>query len=138
MISVTLQVRFYETDMMGVVHHTNHVRWFELGRVEYMRKAGVELLDLMKEGIVFPIKEVQCKYIEPALFDDVIRVETTMKRLSRAQMTFTYKLVRERDGALLATGETQNVFTYEKTGKIARLNDSYYTTLATLAEEDAL
>lgn len=136
MITVTVKVRFYETDMMEVVHHTNHLRWFELGRVEYLRKAGIELLDLISQGIVFPIKSVSCEYKEPARFDDFIQIETRLTKVSRAQMVFSYRLVRESDGALIATGHTQNVFTYKETGKVARLEDRYYSELAELAKED--
>lgn len=136
MITAKVKVRFYETDMMGVVHHTNHLRWFELGRVEYLRKAGIELLDLMANGILFPIKSISCEYKESAHFDDYVIIETVLAKVSRAQMVFSYRLVRESDGALLATGETQNVFTYEKTGKIARLEDKYYKSLAEMANKE--
>lgn len=55
MISTSLRVRFYETDMMEIAHHTNHLRWFEMGRIEYFRRCGISLWDMMQEGIVFPI-----------------------------------------------------------------------------------
>ena len=54
MIAIRDRVRFVETDMMGVVHHANYLRWFEMGRVAYLRAAGVELLDLMAHGVIFP------------------------------------------------------------------------------------
>lgn len=62
MIAIRDRVRFVETDMMGVVHHANYLRWFEMGRVAYLRAAGVELLDLMAHGVIFPITEVHVKY----------------------------------------------------------------------------
>ena len=120
MFTTSLQVRFYETDMMEVAHHTNHLRWFEMGRVEFFRSCGISLWDMMNEGIVFPITKVSCEYKEPARFDDIITVEVTVAKLTRAQCVFTYRLVREADGALIATGETQNVFTDKETGKIIR------------------
>ncbi len=120
MITVREKVRFVETDMMGVVHHSNYFRWFEMGRVEYMRQAGVYLLDLIDEGILFPITEVSCKYKAPARFDDWIIIETRMVELSRAMVRYNYRVVREMDGTLLAEGMTQNVFTGSK-GTIMRL-----------------
>lgn len=126
MFTTSLQVRFYETDMMEVAHHTNHLRWFEMGRVELFRSCGISLWDMMNEGIVFPITKVSCEYKEPARFDDIITVEVTVAKLTRAQCVFTYRLVREADGALIATGETQNVFTDKETGKIIRLPDVFY------------
>ncbi|MEG0831735.1 MAG: hotdog domain-containing protein, partial [Acidaminococcaceae bacterium] len=69
MIRIRDRVRFVETDMMGVVHHANYLRWFEMGRVAYLRAAGVELLDLMAAGYLFPITEVECKYKNSGHFD---------------------------------------------------------------------
>lgn len=62
MITVQEKVRFVETDLMGVVHHSNYFRWFEMGRVEYLRQAGVFLTELMADGIVFPITHVDCQF----------------------------------------------------------------------------
>lgn len=133
MFTTSLQVRFYETDMMEVAHHTNHLRWFEMGRVEFFRSCGISLWDMMNEGIVFPITKVSCEYKEPARFDDIITVEVTVAKLTRAQCVFTYRLVREVDGALIATGETQNVFTDKETGKIIRLPDVFYKAMVAKA-----
>ena len=58
MIAIRDRVRFVETDMMGVVHHANYLRWFEMGRVAYLRAAGVELLDLMAHGVILDRKSV--------------------------------------------------------------------------------
>jgi len=128
MVVVRDRVRFVETDMMGVVHHANYLRWFEMGRVEYLRRAGVYLLDLMAAGILFPIMDVSCAYHAPARFDDCLAVETTMVELSRAKMVFTYRGVREADGVLLATGRTRNAFT-DEAGKVIRLPAEYYGSL---------
>ena len=77
MVSVTERVRFSETDMMGNAHHANHIRWFECARCEYMRAAGVDLFELMDEGILFPIKNVSCEYIDNIYYDDEIIIEFT-------------------------------------------------------------
>lgn len=131
MITVREKVRFVETDMMGVVHHSNHFRWFEMARVEYLRQAGVLLLDLMAEDIVFPITDVSCQYKASARFDDWLLIRAKMLDLSRAKMVFAYEIVRESDAALLATGRTQNVFT-DGNGKIIRLPQQYYERLNAL------
>lgn len=128
MVIVKDRVRFAETDMMGVVHHANYFRWFEMGRVEYLKQAGVYLLDLMDAGILFPITDVSCSYRASARFDDRLAVETVMAELSKVKMVFTYRVVREEDGTLLATGRTQNAFT-DRAGKIVRLPAEYYDRL---------
>lgn len=136
MVTVREKVRFVETDMMGVVHHSNYFRWFEMGRVEYLRQAGISLWDLMNEGIVFPITKVDCQYRAPAKFDDYILIETTMTDLSRAQMSFSYRVLKEADGSLLAFGHTQNVFTGEK-NKIIRLPMNDFQRLDALYKKEA-
>ena len=128
MITVQEKVRFVETDMMGVVHHSNYFRWFEMGRVEYLRQVGVLLTDLMTDGIVFPITQVDCQYKASAKFDDYVLIETILQEVSPVKMIFTYKVIKEVDGVLLATGSTQNVFTGNN-GKIIRLPNKYYSKL---------
>ena len=135
MITVREKVRFVETDMMGVVHHSNYFQWFEVGRVEYLREAGVYLLDLIGDGILFPITEVQCKYKASARFDDYVLIETTMTGLSRAKMVFSYRVVREADGIVLAEGQTENVFTGEA-GKIIRLPQQIFQKLETSFKQE--
>lgn len=135
MIVISDRVRFVETDLMGVVHHANYLRWFEMGRVAYLRAAGVELNDLMAAGYIFPITEVQCKYKNSAKFDDEFEIQTTMLAFSKAKMNFSYLIVRKADGLILAEGKTQNVFT-NMAGKITRLTDEYYNKIAFLYHQE--
>ncbi len=128
MIIVKNRVRFVETDLMGVVHHANYLRWFEMGRVEYLRNIGILLNDLLAENIVFPITDVTCKYRSSARFDDIILIKTTLKDVSKVKMVFQYEVVKEAGATLLAAGETQNAFTNGQ-GKIIRLPDCYYQPL---------
>ena len=120
----SVNVRFYETDMMGIAHHSNHFRWFEMARIEFLRQIGVTLWDMMNEDIVFPIMNVSCNYKEPANFDDELHIETYLVKMSRAS-----------DGALLATGETKNAFMSKSTGKIVRLDDTFYQPMLAAVEE---
>lgn len=128
MVSITkYHVNFYDTDAMAVVHHSNYIRWFEIGRVQLLREIGITLDEMMDDGYVFPITEVRCKYISSGKFDDILRIETTPIALTKAKMEFSYKIYRDCDNTLLVEGFTQNVFTVKKTGHITRLPDKYYT-----------
>ena len=120
MVAVRDKVRFVETDLMGVVHHSNYFRWFEMARVEYLRSANVLLPDLIAAGILFPITDVHCKYRQSAHFDETIRIEATLDEFSRAKLCFSYRVLRDADDVLLAEGSTRNVFTDDK-GRIIRL-----------------
>ena len=129
-VKTSLRVHFYNTDEMGVVHHANYIRWFETGRVEYLRAIGINLNDLMADNILFPITEINAKYHNPAKFDDELEIETTARELTKVKMEFDYKISRIGDGKILVKGYSQNVFTNAETGKISRLPDKYFSKLA--------
>ncbi len=127
-------VDFFDTDAMEVVHHSNYIRWFEIGRVEFLRAAGITLGELMADGYVFPITDVSAKFLSPGRFDDVLVIETTPTALTKAKMAFDYRILRKGEDTVLVTGHTQNVFTSRETGKIARLPEKYYKKLAAMLE----
>lgn len=127
--TVAHKVNFYDTDAMAVVHHANYIRWFEIGRVEFLRKAGITLNELMEDGYVFPITEIQAKYVNSARFDDELLIETTPESLTKVKMAFNYRILRASDNTVLVTGFSQNVFTSIKTGRITRLPEKYYAKL---------
>ena len=133
-VLVEQRVNFYDTDAMAVVHHANYIRWFEIGRVAFLRQAGITLNELMEDGYVFPITEVSAKFLASGRFDDVLVIETSPTALTKAKMAFDYRVLRPADGAVLVTGHTQNVFTSRETGHIVRLPAKYHEKL-TLALE---
>ncbi len=135
MITIRDRVRFVETDMMGVVHHANYLRWFEMGRVSYLRQCGVEILDLMNEDIVCPITEIQAKYMNSCIFDDEFEVQTTMVAFNKAKMDFSYKVIRLSDGAVCVEGFTRNLFTDQK-GKIVRLDAKWFDKINKVYKEE--
>ena len=132
--TVAHKVNFYDTDAMAVVHHSNYIRWFEIGRVEFLRQAGITLTELMDDGYVFPITEVSAKYMNSGYFDDELIIETTPVALTKAKMAFSYRVLRVCDDTVLVTGFTQNVFTSRATGKITRLPDKYYDKLKAMLD----
>ena len=132
--TVAHKVNFYDTDAMAVVHHSNYIRWFEIGRVEFLRQAGITLTELMDDGYVFPITEVSAKYMNSGYFDDELIIETTPVALTKAKMAFSYRVLRACDDTVLVNGFTQNVFTSRATGKITRLPDKYYDKLKVMLD----
>lgn len=136
MFAYKRRVTFYETDGMQVVHHANYLRFMEEARVEYFRAGGLELNDLMEEGIVFPIVEVSVKYRKPARYDDILVVKAYLRRLDRARFDFDYEIINEKTGDLLITGHTVNTYTDRETGRIVRLPKERLEKLFELSEED--
>ena len=76
-----IRVRYAETDQMGVVYHGNYFPFLESGRVEAIRSLGMSYADLERLGIQMPVVEIQCKYLRPARYDDLLRVQTSLPKL---------------------------------------------------------
>lgn len=121
------RVKFFDTDAMSVVHHSNYIRWFETGRVEFLRQLDLTLTELMNDGILFPIVEVSAKFHAPAKFDDELEITTNAEALTRAKMKFNYVIRRRGEEKILVEGTSTNVFTCD--GKICRLPEKFYSRL---------
>ena len=126
---INLRVKFYDTDLMGVVHHSNYIRWFETARVEFLRNVGIDLNEMMNDGLLFPIVEVQAKYFEPAKFDDELELEILPVAMTKVKWEFEYKIRRAGQEKILVEGFSRNVFTNAETGKIIRLPEKYFAKL---------
>lgn len=135
MITIRDRVRFAETDLMGVVHHANYLRWLEMGRVAYMRDCGIALNDLMADGVIFPVTELSVRYKNSLAFDDEFAVETKMTAFNRAKMEFNYRVIRVSDGAVAVEAHTRNVFT-DRSGRITRLKSPWYEQILEKFNED--
>jgi acyl-CoA thioester hydrolase len=90
----TVRVRFGETDLMGIVHHGTYISYFEVGRVEYMRRRGLDYHSWTQLGIHLPVVEAHVRYRRTARFDELLCIETRLADLQRVQMRFDYRLLR--------------------------------------------
>lgn len=120
----TYRVIYGDTDQMGVAYYANYLRWFEIGRTEFMRQAGVPYERAEREGIFFPVTEVQCRYRRPALYDNLLRIETTVESLGRVALRFNYWIGLETDRVTLASGWTKHAC-LNRDRKVTRLPASY-------------
>ena len=126
-----LRVRYAETDQMGVVYHSNHFIWFEVGRVEFMRQLGFTYRDMELEyGCHIAVVDARCRYKAPARYDEEIIVRTHMKNARESLVHFGYELLRAEDGALLAEGETTHIV-IDKDMKITAIPEKYLTVFRT-------
>lgn len=121
-----LRVRYAETDQMGVVYHSNHLIWFEVGRVELMRQMGLSYRDIEREdGIFIAVAEAKCRYRAPVYYDEEVVVKTWLKAVRQSVIIFSYELARANTGELLAEGETTHVVTNSEM-KAAALPEKYF------------
>ena len=117
---VKVRVIYADTDAMGIVYHTNYIRWFEIGRTEFFRDLGILYADIEKAGYNLPLTQVYCHYLLPARYDDVVEVETEIVYLKRASIKFGYQIWSQNRQMLLAQGYTVHACTDDK-GKIVRI-----------------
>ena len=106
------RVRYAETDQMGVVYHANHLIWFEVGRIDFLRQLGFSYRDMEEtDGCYIAVVDARCRYKAPAHYDDEVIVRTHLKNLRGSLVHFGYELVRAGDNVLLAEGETTHIVT---------------------------
>lgn len=106
---IQIRVRYGETDQMGVVYHGNYAQYFEVGRVEWLRKFGVSYKQMEEEGIMLPVVSLSVNYKKSARYDDLIKVKTQLVKTPSATIEFNYEITNE-DDEILTTGNTVLVF----------------------------
>src|SRR5687767_3574415 len=96
------RVIYGDTDAMAIVYYANYLRFFEIGRSEYVRARGGSYRAMEEDGLMLPVTEVGAKYLAPARYDDVLDICTRIEHLGHATVTFEYRIQRQGDGVVLA------------------------------------
>jgi acyl-CoA thioester hydrolase len=123
--TTTLQVRYAETDQMGVVYYANYLVWFEIGRTDLCRKHGFAYREMEEQdGLYIMVAEARCRYKAPARYDDEVLVRTSLKETRRRVLIFGYEIYRQATDELLAEGETVHVIT-DRDGHPRSLPEKY-------------
>jgi acyl-CoA thioester hydrolase len=95
--TTSIRVYYEDTDAAGIVYYANYLRFIERGRTELLRTLGHDQNALMKEGIAFAVRSANVEFLKPARLDDLLLVETGIASLGRAQVTFTQRILRDRE-----------------------------------------
>lgn len=120
-----LTVRYAETDAMAVVHHANYYVYFEVAREDLIKEYGISYNNLEKSGIMMPLVETHCRYMDAAKYDDNLIIESYIEELSPIKVKVQYIVRREEDNAILAKGSTLQTFVDKETFKITNLKRSH-------------
>lgn len=103
--STQVRVRYAETDQMGVVYHSNYFPYFESARAESIRQLGFTYADMEKMGVIMPVVDVHCRYLRPAVYDDLLTIKTMLKELPlHHKIEFHHEVYNEKE-ELLAVGK---------------------------------
>ena len=111
-----IRIRYSETDRMGYAYYGNYATYFEVARVETLRKTGISYRELEDDGVILPVLEFKIKYYKPAYYDDEITIKTIITDMPKIRFYFKYKTYNEK-GDLLNEAETTLVFVSKKTNK---------------------
>jgi acyl-CoA thioester hydrolase len=106
MIHVTrARARYAETDVGGVVYHSNYLYWFEIGRTELMRESGHRYADFERDrGLLLTVAETHLHYVTPVRYDQTVRIESWLDDFRRVQFTVRHRIFNEETGTTAATG----------------------------------
>jgi acyl-CoA thioester hydrolase len=120
--ATTVRVRFADTDAQGIAHNASYLVWYEVARVEYLRAYAGGYQALRDHGIEALVLESHCRYVVPAVFDDLLHVHTRCVGLRGARFRYEYAIVRD-DGTLMADGYTAHACVDSATLKPTRVPD---------------
>jgi len=104
------KAQYYETDQMGIIHHSNYIRWFEEARIDIMDQAGLPFEKLEEEGIVSPVIAVSCNYKQSVKFGQSVLISPTVKEYNGIKLIIEYKVSDKESGDVCCTGESKHCF----------------------------
>ena len=129
------KVNYYETDRMGIVHHSNYIRYMEEARIDFLEKAGISYIGMEQMGIQIPVLSVTAEYKIPLKFGDVFKIECSVKKFNGVKFEIAYKIYK--DDVLTSTAESSHCFVGEgfKPIRIKKYNPAVYDKFIEYMEE---
>jgi acyl-CoA thioester hydrolase len=121
---IELRVRYQETDPMGFLHHANYFTYFEIGRTELLRASGGNYRRMEEAGLLVVVVKAECRFHRPARYDDVLRLRTTVVRVTAAKIEHEYQLFRGAE--LLATGHV-TMAVVDRQGRVQQVPEEFQT-----------
>ncbi|MGA2254760.1 MAG: thioesterase family protein [Thermoguttaceae bacterium] len=121
---IELRVRYQETDPMGFLHHACYFTYFEIGRTELLRASGGNYRQMEEQGMLVVVVRAECRFHRAARYDDVLRLRTTVVRVTPAKIEHEYRLFRQEE--LLAVGNV-TLAVIDRNGKVQRVPDHFQT-----------
>lgn len=131
------KVQYYETDQMGIVHHSNYIRWMEEARIDFLSQIGWDYKKLEDSGVISPVTAVACKYKVSTYFADVITIVVSVEEFKGVKLKLKYEM-KNVDEILVCEGHSEHCF-LNREGKILNLKREYpafYETLTSMAREE--
>ena len=115
---IEILVRYSETDQMSFVYHGNYVKYFEMGRITWLKKLGISYKKMEDDGILLPVIELKINFNQPALFDDKLILKTKLKKTPSYMIEFDFEI--KKNDQIITLGYTKLIFLNSKTNKPMR------------------
>ncbi|WP_138269326.1 acyl-CoA thioesterase [Anaerofustis stercorihominis] len=104
------KAEYYETDQMGIIHHSNYIRWYESARIYFMNELGISYKKMEEKGIISPVLSVSSEYKNMVYFDDVVLVNVKIKKYNGIRLELEYTLTNKETGEVVNTGSSKHCF----------------------------
>ena len=115
----THKVNYYETDKMGITHHSNYIRFMEEARMNYLSEIGYPMARLEEEGIASPVVSVTCEYRHPSTYSDEIEIEVVLEKYTGVKLFLSYTMRNSKTNEIVATASSTHCFIDENGRPIA-------------------
>lgn len=105
------KVQYHETDKMGIVHHSNYIKWMEEARIWFLDRIGCSYAKMEADGVISPVTAVECSYKTPTTFGDEVRVEVRMLEYTGVRLVIGYEMCNTATGQTVARCRSEHCFT---------------------------
>lgn len=133
-----IDVRYQETDQMGVVYHANYLVWFEIGRTKLIEQLGFSYADMESKGVLLPVIDARLNYKKPATYGSTVFIETILRKYEGVRMRYDYTIKSENDD-ILVKGYTKHAFVTKDSFKpiqLRKINNHWHNILTSAAKDD--
>lgn len=108
------KVKYYETDKMGITHHSNYVRWMEEAKMDFLESLGFGMVKVESMGYTSPVIGIEGQYKHTTTYDDDVRVEVTLEEYTGVKINLAYKMYNDKTGELAYVGKSSNCYVDQK------------------------
>ncbi len=117
-----IQLRYSDTDQMGIIYHANYFSFFEQARTKFLKDLGFDYYKVEEDGVIFPVREVSCTYLKAIRLKDKIYITTKIHKLTKIKITY-YHEIYSLEGELKATGYTTVVSVDKESFNIIKMDE---------------
>ncbi len=131
------KTQYYETDQMGVVHHSNYIRWFEEARTAFLEDLGYSYERMEQEGIISPVLHVECDYRKMVRYGGTVRIEVSIEKFNGIKLVVGYRIFDRNTDELCTSGRTSHCF-LNKEGRpvsVKKVKPGFYEKITMISQE---